>query len=315
MNCLKDVEYAYAVAYIKILENKMLTRSDIEALITAENTPSAKKILTDRGWEGDTVDELTKNELKRAWAAAYEVCDEQTPIDILLWENDFRNLKTILKARAAKADWSNMVIEPCTIAPENFAKCIAEGDFDALPEFMSEVAANAYKILTTTMDGQLMEIYVDREEQLALIKRAREERDSFLIGWTELSAMLNNMKAAWRCKRASKSEEFTAEVLVPFDDMCERLVKAETVEAVLEVIKSEYADADISSLGAFERWCDNKRIAYVRGVKAECFGFRPIMSFLIGKSFEVQAVRIILSCKENGVLEDKIRERLRDMYV
>lgn len=315
MNCLKDVEYAYAVAYIKILENKMLTHSDIEALINAADVSSAKKVLADRGWTGDTVRELTKNELKSAWAAVYEVCDEQTPIDILLWENDFHNLKTILKAKVARVDWSNLVITPCAVEPNVIADCVADGSFSELPEFLAEVAAKAYKILTTTMDGQRMEIYVDREEQLALINRAKAEKDGFLIGWTELSAELNNMKAAWRCKRASKSTEFAEEALVPLGNVYEKLVKAENVEAVIDVIKSEYADADVSTLGSFERWCDNKRLAYVRGVKAECFGFRPIVSFLVGKSFEVQAVRIILSCKENGVSEEKIRERLRDMYV
>lgn len=312
---MKDVEYAYAVAYIKILENKMLTRTDIEALIAAENLASSRRILTDRGWTGDTVDELTKNELKRAWDAAYEVCDDDTPIDLLLWENDFHNLKTILKSKVAKADWTKMVLTPSAVEPQEIADSFANGDYSELPEFMTEVAEEAYKILTTTMDGQLMEIYVDREEQKALLKRAREEKDEFLIGWAELMVKLNNMKTAWRCQKASKSSEFAESALVPDESSYSRLIEADSVESVIDVIKFEFNDADTSTLGNFERWCDNKRIAYVRKIKAECFGFRPIMAFLIGKSFEVQAVRIILSCKENGVGEEVIRERLRDMYV
>lgn len=312
---MRDVEYAYAVAYIKILENRMLTRTDIEALIAAENLTSSRRILTDRGWTGDTVDELAKNELKRAWDSAYEVCDDDTPIDLLLWENDFHNLKTILKSKVAKADWTKMVLTPSAVEPQAIADSFANGDYSELPEFLAEVANEAYKILTTTMDGQLMEIYVDREEQLALLKRAREEKDEFLIGWAELIVKLNNMKTAWRCQKASKSKEFVESALVPDESSYRRLIEADSVESVIDVVKYEFSDADTSTLGAFERWCDNKRLSYVKGAKAESFGFRPIMAFLIGKSFEVQAVRIILSCKENGVGEEVIRERLRDMYV
>ncbi|MEE0944592.1 MAG: V-type ATPase subunit [Clostridia bacterium] len=315
MNYLKDVEYAYAVAYIKTIENKMLTRTDIEALIAAENMAASRRILTDRGWIGDTVDELTKNELKRAWDAAYEVCDEQTPIDLLLWENDFHNLKTILKSKLAKADWAKMVLTPSTVEPQTISDSLTDGDFSLLPEFIAEVAEEAYKILTTTMDGQLMEIYVDREQQLALLKRAKTEKDDFIMGWAELMVKLNNMKTAWRCKKSSKSRGFTENALVPDNSLYTRLVEAVDVEAVKDVIKSVFDNADVTSLGSFERWCDNKRLAYVRGAKAECLSFRPIIAFLIGKSFEVQTVRIILFCKENGVGEEVIRERLRDMYV
>ncbi len=312
---MKDVEYAYAVAYIKTLENKMLTRTDIEALIAAEDTSSLMRILTERGWTGNTADELTKNELERAWAAAYEVCDDQTPIDLLLLENDFHNLKTILKATVAKMDWSKMILSPSIIEPKLIADAIKYGDFSLLPEFMQNTAQEAYKILTTTMDGQLLEIYIDREEQISVKNRAKAEKDEFLIGWAELLIKLTNMKTAWRCHKASKSKQFIEDALVDDGAVYARLTGAENEAAVVDIIKSEYPDATTSSLGSFERWCDNKRLSYVKGAKAESFGFRPIMAFLIGKSFEIQAVRIILSCKENGVGEEVIRERLRDMYV
>lgn len=312
---MKDVEYAYAVAYIKTIENKMLTRTDIEALIQAENMAASRKILTDRGWIGDTVDELTKNELKKAWDAAYEVCDDQTPIDVLLWENDFHNLKTILKSKIAKADWTTMVLTPSAVDPKDISDSITNGDFSVLPAFIAEVADEAYKILASTMDGQLMEIYVDKALELALLKRARAEKDEFIIGWAELLVKLNNMKTAWRCRKSNKSADFTENALVDDGRIYKELIAADSVDAVTDIIKSEFEDADVTSLGKFERWCDNKRLAYVKKIKAECFGFRPIMAFLIGKSFEVQTVRIILSCKENGIGEEIIRERLRDMYV
>ena len=54
---------------------------------------------------------------------------------------------------------------------------------------------------------------------------------------------------------------------------------------------------------------------YIKKAKLLCFGFEPILAFLIGKEYELQAVRIILSGKINGVPVEIIKERLRDMYV
>ena len=54
---------------------------------------------------------------------------------------------------------------------------------------------------------------------------------------------------------------------------------------------------------------------YIKKAKRKCFGFDPIIAFLIAKEYELQAVRIILSGKLNGVPVNILSERLRDMYV
>ncbi|MBQ7793839.1 MAG: V-type ATPase subunit [Clostridia bacterium] len=314
MNGLKDVEYAYAVAYIKTLENKMLTRSDMESLISADGIAAAKRILAERGWTGKDTGEILKNELARAWEAAYEVLGEDTPIDVLIYENDFHNLKTVLKATVARADWSKMVLSPHTVEPSLIAECIKSGDWEQLPEFLRDTAKGAYELLTETMDGQLAEIYIDKAELIAVLERAKAEKDNFLIGWAELLVKLASLKTAWRCIKAGKSQEFLKNAIAD-SNLYVKLTSCESIDDVKAVISAEFSDADTETLASFEKWCDNKKLAYVKGAKAESFSFRPIMAFLIGKTFEIQAVRIILSCKENEIGQEIIRERLRDMYV
>lgn len=313
---LKDVEYAYAVAYIKTLENKMLSRADIESLINAPGIDSAMKLLNDRGFEGQTPQLLLKNALERSWEAAYEVCPEEAPIDILMYENDFHNLKTILKAKVSDTDWSGMVLKPSVIAPELISEAVKNSDFSLLPEFIRETAAGAYKLITTTMDGQLAEIYIDKAEHIAVYERAKKEKNAFLTDWAILLATLTNMKTAFRCAVSKKSKDFTKNALVPINGaMSDSLLKADSAEDVKQVILSQFDSADVSSIGAFERWCDNKKLSFVRTAKGQSFGFLPILAFLVGKSFEIQTLRIILSCKQSGVDEQIIRERLRDLYV
>lgn len=307
---MKDIEYVYAVSYIKTLENKMLSSADMQTLIGAEDISTAKRFLQERGWNGDTTEELLKNEQKNAWSIAYSVCSDETPVEILLYENDFHNLKTILKAQVVSGDWHNMVLSPSITKPQEIEAAIKNKSFDELPEHLKDVAEEAYKILTSTMDGQLAEIFIDKKEHLAVLKRAEKEKNDFLIGWAKLLIKLTDLKTAWRCSLGKKSKDFVKEALIEDNESLYG-----NLSLIKEYIKREFADADVTSISEFEKWCDNKKLAYAKTAKAESFGFAPILAFLIGKNFEVQAVRIILACKENGWNEDVIRERLRDAYV
>lgn len=307
---MKDVEYVYAVSFIKTLENKMLTHSDMQTLIASSGIDSAKRFLKERGWSGETSEELLKNELESAWEKAYEVCPDEAPIDLLLYENDFHNLKTVLKATVAGAKWENMILSPYITPPAQIEAAIKNKNMGELPEHMNSVAEEAYKMLTSTMDGQLAEIFIDKAEHLAVLESAKKSKSDFLLGFAKLLIELTDFKTAWRCAISNKSKDFTENALIYPK---EQLIG--TVGAVIEEIKKSYADADTESISAFEKWCDNKELAYAKTAKADSFGFAPIMAFLIGKSFEIKAVRIILACKENGWGEEIIKERLRDAYV
>ena len=307
---MKDVEYVYAVSYIKTLENKMLTHSDMQTLIASDGIEAAKRFLRERSWSGETAEELLKNELERAWKSAYEACPCEAPIDLLLYENDFHNLKTVLKASVAGEKWDNMVISPYITAPADIERAIKSKNTDELPEHIKTVTEEAYMLLTSTMDGQLAEIYIDKAEHLAVLEAAKKSKSEFLIGWAELLIEMTDYKTAWRCALGNKSRDFVKNALImPKDALIA------PAAAIVEEIKKNYPDAQTESISAFEKWCDNKKLEYAKRAKAGSFGFAPIMAFLIGKSFEVKAVRIILACKENGWDEEIIKERLRDSYV
>ncbi len=288
------------MAYIKTLENKMLTKQDIEVLISSDYE-GAISFLKSRSWNGDTVDEMLKNELTAAYSAASEVLDENSALDILLYQNDFHNLKTILKAIVTNVSWENMVICPSKVLPKTIEACIKNGNYSPLPDFLRDTLKNAYELLTRTMDAQALEIYVDNACMEALSVRAKAEKDEFIIGLAELIKKLSKLKALYRAKKAGKSSEFIKNASGLF---------AENIDEVKAIILSEYPDADSDSLNAFEKWCDRKIGNYIKAAKGESFSERPILAFLIAKSYEVKTVRIILQGIRNALSEEEIRERL-----
>ncbi len=322
---MHETEYAYAVAYMKTLENKMLTKNEIESLITAKDVISALKILTDRGFgksatNYQTADALLKDELEKVWEEAKNACPEEAPLDMLLYKNDFHNLKTILKASIYSNDWKELVLRPCVVEPQLIADAIKKVNFEDLPEFMRDTAKNGFMLITKTGDGQLFEIFVDKSQLLKVSEYAIKTGNKFLIEWVRLETEISNMKIAARC--VGRSKDFIQNAIIYTDEINpDKLIDAAlvSVDEVSHVISnmgySKAADALSISFAEFEKCCDNLKIEYIKSAKNKFFGFEPILAFLIGKEFELQALRIILSCKQNDVDVDIIRERLRELYV
>lgn len=322
---MKETKYTYAVAYLKTLENKMLSQNDIENLINSDGISECIKLLRDRGYGKDatdqeSIDKILSSELAKVWTEAKNVAPVDAPLDVLLYQNDFHNLKTILKATIMGTAWENLVLKPCIENVDLIAEAVKNNDFSELSDFIKEPAQKGYEIVTKTNDGQLLEVYLDRALLQEMKKRCDSEKNDFLSGWVELNILLADFKIAIRA--VGRGKEFLNEAMIPstgFD--YKRLMEAssENIEAVKdEIISLGYPDAIEKlnlSFSEFEKWCDNKKMQYIKDAKLKFFGFEPILGFLIGKEFEVQALRIILAGKENNIDVDIIRERLRDLYV
>ena len=78
---------------------------------------------------------------------------------------------------------------------------------------------------------------------------------------------------------------------------------------------AEGAEALKESPSAFERWCDNRIIQTIKPQKSNPFSVGPLGAYVIARENEIKTVRIILTCRQNGLPDDSIRERVREMYV
>ena len=323
---LKETEYVYAVAYTHTLENKMLSKADYEALLNASSFEDALRILLDKGYGNNKdcfdLETLLKEEFAYTWNEVKNACPEDAPIDILLVQNDFHNLKTILKSVFSGAAYKPLMLEPYTVSPEVIHRVIAEGKSESLPDIFKKSASQAYRLLAREEDGQLAEIVLDKALFEHIRETAKQAENDFLIGWVDLNISLMNMKIALRGAHNGKSRAFLRDSMLESSRLgAEALADAAAgdVSAVLHVFTQsgfeEAAKAARISAGAFEKWCDNELIRYVGSARYKVFGFEPILSFLIHKQFELQTVRIILSGLRSGIPAEVLRERLRDVYV
>ena len=65
---MKDTDYASAVARIRANERRLLSKSDVERLISSKDLSSALSVLKERGWstegENERIEVLLKNRQK-----------------------------------------------------------------------------------------------------------------------------------------------------------------------------------------------------------------------------------------------------------
>lgn len=100
----REIDYAYAVARVRANELKLLSESDIDQLIAAEDYKATMHRLSDAGWGdcegyGETrYAEYLENNFNEAWDLLVEILGEDIhDLDLLLIKNDMQNLKAALK--------------------------------------------------------------------------------------------------------------------------------------------------------------------------------------------------------------------------
>lgn len=318
-------DFTYAVARIRFRETKLLSDTDLNALLMSSDADAVMRLLRDKGW-GDNTDcrpeELLALEENKLWEFINETVDDISVLNFLLIPNDYHNLKVILKCITRDQEPDSMLIEDSVEDAQAIYKAIKSREYGDLPEYLQEVAQDAMTTLLQTSDGQLCDIIVDKACMEHVYRLGKESKSDIIRLYCELFVVSADIKIAIRCANTKKKLDFIRRALAECDTLdVERLAQA-ACEGKDEVIAylgtTEYrsaVDAIESSMSAFEKWCDDYMTNAMKPQKWEPFGIGPVVAYIIARQNEIKAVRMILSAKLNNLSENTIKERLRDMYV
>lgn len=324
MILLKQTDYAYTTAYIRALENRLLTKSDIEALVLAEDFSSAVQSLRDRGYfEGvispSNLDEVLLKKLKECRDEIIWASPKDNILNIFLYKNDFHNLKAVLKAVSSKqTEFERFLLSPSTVDYNLFVEAAAEMDFSVLPEDMRPAAEEAFNLLNRAGDSSLAEAVVDKACMDKMMAEAKQTKVEFLIGLIKLENTMADIKIAQRCAKTGKDKSFLDKSLSEESNI-ERnvLISAAVAGNVLEVLEEKgfYDAAKALEMGfsEFEKYADNAVYDYVKTAAQITFGIEPVIAYLYRKQTEIGTLRVVLNAKYNGISQDEIRSRLREV--
>ncbi|MDO4960957.1 MAG: V-type ATPase subunit [Eubacteriales bacterium] len=324
-NTYVDKSYAYAVARLRHAELKLLDSAALEQLISARSTEDAVKLLKDRGWgsdESDDLDEICSKETKKLWEYVDEIVPDINVFNVFRLQNDFNNLKAALKESVMTYDYPGIYAENGTVPAEMIRDAVKSRNYKNLPVYMSEIAEKAHEIFLRTGDGQLCDIMVDKACLDAIRNAGAESGDSFIAEYAELKVAAADINIAIRSCITRKDRDFMTMAIADSGIMSTEGLITATISGI-DAAGAFLASTDFAgavqelkkSPAAFERWCDNLITDRMQSMHYEAFGPGPIAAYIIARENEIKSVRIILSGKQNGFPDSKIRERMRDTYV
>ena len=321
---MNQADYAYGVAYIRSIENRLLDKGDIEALIMAKSPSEAVRMLIDKGYGNEMIspseyETLLSNQQKLCWQTVREVAPKNAPLDILLYQNDFHNLKVVLKS--VFTDNKNieaLFLSPAAVSTDIIIDALNEKDFSALPEMLREPARMAYESYAGTEDIQKSDIIIDKASMDYMMKAAKDSKNDFIISFVKLKNALADIKIAYRAMKTEKDKSFLSSALSEdsgFNRDSFILSALSGEDALLAFVSSNgyenAANALKASMAEFEKYADNALTEYIEKARYITFGVEPLLAYILKKQAELLSVRIIMSGKLNGFSEQSIRERLR----
>jgi V/A-type H+-transporting ATPase subunit C len=314
---MSTTKYANAVAAVKAMENTLLTRADIDQLINTRTRAEFRSALAAKNTAAGE-----NASLAEVWDMLRAYAPDSEELKLLAYRNDFHNLKAALKAMISNHDPKQYFICPTNLDLEMLVDSLKTKEYEYLPEHIRSTSAEAYELLTRTLDGQLSDSLIDAACLREMQKKAHKCSGDMMKQYAQLITAAADIKTAYRCALMGKNKNFLdtavcgSEKLEKDDLVREALAGTESLLAYLE--NTEYSDAAKllkESPAKFEKWCDDVIIDIAEEARLLAFGYEPLAAYYLAKESEIKNVRILSVCKEFGADRDTITERMRKLYV
>ena len=328
----KDTEFLTISARIKAIELQLLDTATAEKLIEADTMEEVVQLLGDKGYETSGLTGCEPDFLSRliaadrAQVAALVAAAGKGLFDLFLYPNDYHNIKVALK--------NELVNEPRdiftaggSIPVEIIKTAIQNRAFEQLTPLMAAGALEAAKAARDTGNPQFVDIVLDRYCYKDMAQAAEKIGNGFLTGYVCQTIDVANVKSLLRLRRMGKPYDFAVRVF--FDGGSVPAYKfAEAYGAPDEELPGMLCDAGIfckeaieelsggeGGMAAFELYCDNYLMEYIKTAKYIAFGAEVPAGYLLAKETEYKVISIILAGKAAHLSGDTIRERVRSLYV
>lgn len=327
----KDTDFLYSSSRVRYLENSLLSMSDLKKMVEAKTPDEAFHIAKDKAIDTDkTTDDYEvglSESLNKSFALVEEMSPDKELIDIFRYKYDGHNLKVCVKATKLDAIDTVELSTLGTVPPAKVLDAFKSKDFRLFPQPLAESAAEAIEVLAKTGNPQLVDIIIDRAVMASMSSKAANYDVKFLHDIVAAQIDISNIRALVRIKRMGKDTSFLKTALIEGGTLeVSRLVSvfSKSYDDIWAVFSSlpygKYLEDALTSikeggrLTVFEKLCDDYLYHVVRSSRLVPFGIEPLISYLIAKETEVQAVRIVIASKKGGVAPHLITERLRETY-
>jgi len=321
-----SLSYEFSIGSVRAKEKSLLTMSDIEQMIGMKTEAEIVRFLKDKGFgDGETIDEIIVSNTDKMWKYIRGVAPNMEVFSPFYLQNDIHNLKTLLKAVMADREYKDLLMYPVSVDVKLLLNAVENGKFDKLPQWLSDAAQKAYKLLAQTNDARLSDAVIDCAALKKMLDEGRRSRSEYLYSYFESIAFYSNVKVAIRGARTNSSADYLKTALCEMDGFDKSAVIPKALTGTENLLKyfekldtcdcNKAMAAFRENPGEFEKFIDNRLIKLAKTMcKLKCEGSEPLLGYYTACEYERKAVHIISGGIVTHTPPEKIRERLREIY-
>ena len=317
-------EYTYSVARVRAREATLLTRQEIDQLLSADGYESALRLIRDRGYrarEGADAEEIASAARSDMWEFLTEL-GAKDALRVLRLTVDYHNAKASVKSVFSHTDAQELLLDGGTVDKDLLYDSVKRREYGELDRALAKTCEEALALILRTQDGQVCDMLIDSAMLSAVEAAAGETGDGFIQRYANLLADTANLKTAYRSARTERSAAFIENAVYPGGTLNAPLLvgaAASGLDALYDYLAATpyagSADAMRAGAAAFEKWCADEIMRFMDNARWESFTVAPIVAYYYAKTTEINAVRLILLGKRSRLDDNLIRERVPRTYV
>ena len=333
---INEGDYAYASAYIRAVETKILGNSHFDRMLDVPGAEEAFKVLAEAEYGFGTgnysgvgsYEVLLAEEMKKCYTMLAEISPDIEVVKAFQRRNDYFNVKVLLKAELSGQEVPDILIDTGTVDRDTIKRMIREREYGELGSIMSQAIEETHDAFSRVQDPQIIDLLLDRASYHQLAEDLKEIESLFLHRLAEIIADTTNIKMFIRARTLNKAWDFIKKLLLKEGTVSEKVYAEfsdKPIDTFIDNVRySEYGDAVYKGWELFKtrknisglaKQLDDFLMEYIRKAKMVTMGVEPIVAYLFAKETEIRNVRIILTGRINHLPSEMIRERLRLGYV
>jgi len=333
----KDTRYIYPTGRIRGLEKYLLKAPDFVRIKEGKNLEESFQNLSRfypysesmKICEGaDDFEKGLEEEWRRTYLELKSFAPEPELIDLFWLEQDFHNLKVLLKIKAQQKDLPEMekidyLFRSGTLNPDILKDAVFKEDFFYLPLFFKELIQEVLNMMEKGKSSREMDIFLDKKYFLRFFFCLSQYKDSFLIELAKKTIDSYNIETFLRIKFWNREDEkrLLEESLVEGGNISrDRLVilVEEPVESLLDVLRgSEYRPflqkileewKEKHTLFKLEEMIKNILLNFTYRGFYITFGREPLINYILLKKQEIKTLRSILRAKKANLSVEEVEK-------
>lgn len=319
--------YPFAVASVRSMENKLLTKQKLMQMAEAKDAEEALRFLQDSDYGKTQVrdvhdfEAMIQANLEEAYQAVGKLIPNETFMDIFRFKNDYHNIKVLIKEEISQVNGKKFLIQGGAIPVEELQKFFRERNYLEMPHIDAKAVEEAIELYAKTKNGSYIDTVLDKACFRVMSEAAEKLGIDYVVKYIRKLADVTNLKTLLRVRTLHRTEQELLESLVPGGELrTETLVRALKSDSAVSVLKetsygSLCAESMEQGFTAFEKACDDYLMDYVKEAKYKTLTPEPVAAYILAKETEAKCVRIIMTCKLQGIDAETIKERVREAYV